>query len=75
MVHIVGLGASLFGFWLLMSGHFGPLLISLGVASVVLVLYIAHRMDLYDRETFPLHLKWWIFGYWGWTAKELTRAE
>ncbi|MDA0340121.1 MAG: Na+/H+ antiporter subunit E [Proteobacteria bacterium] len=75
MVHIVGLGASLFGFWLLMSGHFGPLLISLGGASVLLVLYIAHRMDLYDRETFPMHLKGWIFGYWGWLAKEVFKAN
>lgn len=75
MVHIVGLGASLFAFWLLMSGYFVPMLISLGIASVALVLYIAHRMDLYDHETFPFHLKGRIFGYWAWLAKEIFKAN
>ena len=75
MVHVVGLGASLMAFWLLMSGHFGPLLISLGIVSVLLVLYIAHRMDLFDRDTFPFHLKERIFIYWGWLAKEIFKAN
>jgi multicomponent Na+:H+ antiporter subunit E len=75
MVHVVGLGASLMAFWLLMSGVYIPLIISLGVISVLLVLYIAHRMDLYDRETFPFHLKGWVFGYWGWLAKEIFKAN
>jgi multicomponent Na+:H+ antiporter subunit E len=75
MVHVVGLGTSLMAFWLVMSGIFTPLLISLGVASILLVLYIAHRMDLYDHETFPFHLKGRIFGYWGWLAKEIFKAN
>ena len=75
MVHVVGLGASLMAFWLLMSGIFTPLLIALGIASILLVLYIAHRMDLYDHETFPFHLKGRIFGYWGWLAKEIFKAN
>lgn len=75
MVHVVGLGASLLAFWLLMSGIYTPLIISLGVASILLVLYIAHRMDLYDHETFPYHLKGRIFGYWGWLAKEIFKAN
>ena len=75
MVHIIGLGASLAAFWLLMSGYFVPLQLSLGAASVALVLYIAHRMDLYDRETFPFHLKGRVFGYWGWLAKEIFKAN
>jgi multicomponent Na+:H+ antiporter subunit E len=75
MVHIIGLGASLAAFWLLMSGYFVPLQLSLGAASVALVLYIAHRMDLYDQETFPFHLKRRIFGYWGWLAKEIFKAN
>jgi multicomponent Na+:H+ antiporter subunit E len=75
MVHVIGLGASLMAFWLLMSGFFTPLLISLGVTSVLLVLYIAHRMDLYDHETFPYHLKLRFLGYWGWLAKEIFKAN
>ena len=75
MVHVVGLGASLMAFWLLMSGIYTPLLIALGIASILLVLYIAHRMDLYDHETFPFHLKGRVFGYWGWLAKEIFKAN
>jgi multicomponent Na+:H+ antiporter subunit E len=75
MVHVVGLGASLLAFWLLMSGIYTPLIISLGIASILLVLYIAHRMDLYDHETFPYHLKGRVFGYWGWLAKEIFKAN
>ena len=75
MVHIVGLGGSLLGFWLVMSGYFTPLLLTLGAASVLLVLYIAQRMDVCDHETFPLHLKQRIFGYWGWLAKEIFKAN
>lgn len=75
MVHVVGLGASLMAFWLLMSGIYTPLITSLGIASVLLVLYIAHRMDLYDHETFPYHLKGRVFGYWGWLAKEIFKAN
>ncbi|MDG2285460.1 MAG: Na+/H+ antiporter subunit E [Alphaproteobacteria bacterium] len=62
-------------FWLVMSGFFTPLLLSLGAASVLLVLYIAHRMELYDRETFPFHLKGHVFKYWGWLAKEIFKAN
>jgi multicomponent Na+:H+ antiporter subunit E len=75
MVHVVGLGASLLAFWLLMSGIYTPLIISLGIASILLVLYIAHRMDLYDHETFPYHLKGRVFGYWSWLAKEIFKAN
>jgi multicomponent Na+:H+ antiporter subunit E len=75
MLHVVGLGASLMAFWLVMSGFFTPLLLSLGAASVLLVLYIAHRMELYDRETFPFHLKGHVFKYWGWLAKEIFKAN
>lgn len=75
MLHAVGLGISLMAFWLFMSGYFTILLLSLGVASVLLVLYIAHRMDLYDHETFPYHLKSRFVGYWGWLAKEIFKAN
>jgi len=75
MVHVVGLGSSLIAFWLLMSGHYTPLIISLGGASVLLVLYIAHRMDLYDHETFPFHLKSKIFPYWAWLTREIFKAN
>lgn len=49
-------GILLFLFWLLLSGHFDPLLLGLGLASVVLTIFLIKRMDLVDDETYPLHL-------------------
>ncbi|MBD3587393.1 Na+/H+ antiporter subunit E [Salinimonas sp. HHU 13199] len=40
--------------WVLLSGHFTPLLLFLGVASVALVLWMDWRMDEIDHEQFYL---------------------
>ncbi len=37
-------------FWLLLSGYLQPLLLSFGLVSVGLVLYVLHRMDYVDQE-------------------------
>ncbi len=49
-------GVILFVLWLLLSGHYDPLLMGLGVASVALTIYLAHRMDIFDHESFPFQL-------------------
>jgi multicomponent Na+:H+ antiporter subunit E len=43
------LGPLLGAFWVLLSGHYTVLLLFLGVLSVVLVVWIANRMDVVDR--------------------------
>ncbi|WP_133175143.1 Na+/H+ antiporter subunit E [Salinimonas sediminis] len=40
--------------WVLLSGHFSVLLLSLGVASVALVLWLDWRMDEIDHEQFHI---------------------
>jgi multicomponent Na+:H+ antiporter subunit E len=75
MVHAVGLGISLYAFWLLNSGHFGPLLLSLGLVSVVLVLWICRRMGVLDQEAVPIHMSFGILGYWAWLLKEIYKAN
>jgi len=49
-------GILLFLFWLLLSGHFSPLLLGLGLASVVLTVFLMKRMNVIDHESYPLHL-------------------
>jgi len=49
---VAGFGLLLLA-WLLWSGHTDPLLVGLGVASSLLVLVVARRMDVIDRETLP----------------------
>jgi multicomponent Na+:H+ antiporter subunit E len=65
------LGGVLFGFWLLLSGHYTPLLIGLGVASTALVVYLTMRMGLADEEGAPFHLAGRFGLYVPWLMKEI----
>ena len=49
-MHYVATFASVFLFWLLLSGYFTTLLISLGVLSSLLVVWLLWRMDHVDKE-------------------------
>ncbi|MGD8319317.1 MAG: Na+/H+ antiporter subunit E [Gemmatimonadota bacterium] len=75
MLRAVGLGAILYGFWLVLSGHFEPLLMSFGIASVALVVYLAMRMDVVDQEGLPIQLggRFWL--YFPWLMKEVFLAN
>lgn len=66
MLRAFGLGAILFGFWLLLSGHYTPLLIGLGIASCALVVYLCIRMEVVDHESVSLYanLRFWRYGPW-----------
>ena len=75
MLRAFGLGAILFGFWLALSGHYTVLITSLGVVSTVLVVYIAHRMDVIDDEGVPLHLVFRVLTYLPWLMKEILVAN
>jgi multicomponent Na+:H+ antiporter subunit E len=39
------------------------------------VTFIAHRMDLADREGHPVHLSWRALIYWPWLIKEIVMAN
>jgi multicomponent Na+:H+ antiporter subunit E len=43
----------MFSFWILLSGHFDPLLLSLGIISSLLVAYWSHDLFLNDKEIGP----------------------
>lgn len=75
MAHAVSLLATLIGLWLLLSGHYVPLIIGLGVASCLLVVFIALRMDLADREGHPIHLTWRAATYWPWLTWEIVKSN
>lgn len=75
MFQVFGLSFSLCAFWLLMSGHYGPLLLSLGIISVLLVLYLTRRMDSFDQDSFEFKIQKGYFPYWSWLAKEIFKAN
>lgn len=75
MRHTISLSLALAAFWLLNSGHNTPLMLSLGAVSIIVVLYIAHRMDVVDHESQPVHLTLKIPGYCMWLTKEIFLAN
>ncbi len=50
--------------WLLLSGHYDPLLISMGVLSVLFSLFMARRMEAIDKESHPIHLSAKLIKFW-----------
>ena len=75
MKHIISLGILLFGLWLGLSGHMEPLLLSLGLASTLLALFLAHRMDVVDRESHPIHLTFRLLRFTGYLIREIVVAN
>lgn len=61
--------------WLIWSGLFQPLLLSLGVVSVALCLWIALRMDLFDDYLFALPAGPRLLRYWLWLAWEVVTTS
>ena len=74
-MQIVSLTIVLSALWLLLSGHYDPLLISLGAASVLLTMVISVRMGVTDREGHPIHLALRGLVYWPWLIKEIVVAN
>ena len=75
MARIVGLWLVLFAVWLLLSGHYTPLLIGFGVGSCTLTVYIAMRMDVADHEGVPIDWVGRFLLYLPWLLKEILVAN
>lgn len=70
------LTAFLAGLWLVLSGSLKGLLLMLGLASIVLVVIIASRMDVVDDEGHPYHLQpLGVLHYWGWLLVEIIKSN
>lgn len=74
MKHALGLIASLTVFWLTLSGHYTPLLLGFGVASVALVVWLSGRMHIIDHEGQVAGLHPRILLYWLWLGGEILKS-
>ena len=61
--------------WLLWSGLYKPLLITLGIISCLLTLYLAYRMDFFHRSVYSLHFVLRLVPFWGWLCVELVKSN
>ncbi len=50
-------------------------MLSFGAASIALVVFIAHRMDVIDHEGHPLHLSWKVPIYWLWLDWQIVLSN
>ena len=73
-MHRVSATVVLFIFWLLLSGYFEPFLLAAGIGSAIAVVWLAHRMEVIDREGHPIHLAWRTPMYWPWLLKEIVKS-
>ncbi len=73
--HTINLTALLFLLWLGLSGQLNILMLSLGLASTLLVVFISHRMDAIDRERFPAHMTPLLLRFWLFLSREIVIAN
>jgi multicomponent Na+:H+ antiporter subunit E len=59
-----------------MSGVYKPLVIGLGAVSVIVAIFVAHRMNKVDGQPIQFHLKPIAFlGYFLWLLVEIAKAN
>lgn len=63
------------GTWLLLSGHTSPLLLTLGLISVVAVIACTARLGVLDDEGMPVQLLPGLIRYVPWLAGQVIRSN
>lgn len=61
--------------WLLWSGIYKPLLLGLGVVSVVLTIYLKQRMGYFADDMFAFRFGLRLLRYWAWLGKEVVKSS
>jgi multicomponent Na+:H+ antiporter subunit E len=61
--------------WILWSGHFEALLLSLGALSCVIVILVVRRMRILDAEGAPIEVSLRLIPYLPWLFWEIAKAN
>jgi multicomponent Na+:H+ antiporter subunit E len=70
----LSLAATLFAFWLALSGHYTAMLITAGAISVVVCVLVARRVRTIDKEGHPIELLRGAVTYYPWLAVEIVKS-
>ena len=65
----------LFSVWLLWSGHYDPLLLTLGLFSCLFVLLVVRRMGTVDREAAPVEITLRVLLYLPWLGWQIVASN
>ena len=70
----LSLAAFLLVFWLVLSGHYTPMLVTAGVVSAVVCVMAAIRMRTADREGHPTEFFLGAVTYFPWLIAEIAKS-
>lgn len=70
-LRFLSLAAVLFAFWLLLSGHYTPYLLTVGVVSALGVAAFGRVLGYSDAEGHPIELTFAGLMYWPWLIREI----
>lgn len=70
----VSMAGLLFAFWLALSGHYTPMLITAGAVCSVACVFAAIRMRSADPEGHPIELFWGAITYFPWLFVEIAKS-
>lgn len=73
-IRALGLFLTLLVTWLIWSGLYKPLLLSLGVFSCALCVYLAHRIGFFQQVS-GLHIVIRLPRYWAWLLVEIVKSS
>ena len=74
-MHYLRVTIVLYLFWLLLSGHYTTLLLSLGAFSALLVILFLRRMDRIDGKPGRLYPSLGLVSYAGWLLWSVVKAN
>lgn len=75
MRHLLSLVAGLVILWLLLSGHYAPLTLTLGAASCVFTVVLCRRLGLVNAESVPIQLLPRLPGYMAWLGLQIVHSN
>lgn len=70
----LSLAILLFAFWLGLSGHYTPMLVTIGAVCAVACVFAAIRMRAADEEGHPIELFWGALTYIPWLFFEILKS-
>jgi multicomponent Na+:H+ antiporter subunit E len=75
MTRSIALGTVLFGFWLVLSGHYTPFLLAMGLASTALCVWLSVRMRAAAPHPTPSRFRPSLLLYWLWLGGEIVKSN
>jgi multicomponent Na+:H+ antiporter subunit E len=70
----LSLAGFLFAFWIALSGHYTPALVTAGAVSAIVCLLAAIRMRVADAEGHPVELFRGTLTYYPWLSVEIAKS-